>query len=302
MLLYNLRFAWWNVALSPSAKIAKSNSCDDSYAMICEHLKTLLLSNSCDFIALCEVSEIDFSHISENINIENISCLNLTCEAGRSRFDMMVVYKNKKIKVEHECSISKSVTGNTIKGAQLVKVQNLDDSKIIYVYLCHWPSRLNGDSEARRITAAGLVYGSSSELMNSGHDVIVMGDFNDNPYDNSMYKTLKANRCHDAVKMYPNEYFYNPFWRTIVSSYKYSHSNFKQSYRSGSHKYKQFLGEIWHSYDQIVVSGSFLTGVNWHLNEHRTEIMHISDIISNYDDRGSFIDHLPVVCEITRRI
>ncbi|KJG29180.1 endonuclease/exonuclease/phosphatase [Photobacterium angustum] len=303
MLLYNLRFAWWNVSLSPPAKTAKSNSCIDSYSLICGHIKNLLIDNSCDFIALCEVSESDFIHIAESLIIsDDISFLDLTSKVGRTRFDMMVIYKKSKISVEHEFSLSQAVSGQTVKGGQLVKVENLNDSKIIYVYLCHWASRLNGDSEKRRVAAANMVYSSAYDYMRIGHDVIVMGDFNDNPYDDSMYKFLRASRCHDAVRKYPDEYFYNPFWRTIVSNYKYSHLNYDKSYRSGSYKYKQFSGEIWHSYDQIVVSGSFLTGKNWHLNEFRTEIMQIDDITLHYDDAGSFVDHLPVVCEITRRI
>ncbi|PMN73799.1 hypothetical protein BCT27_01290 [Enterovibrio norvegicus] len=229
-----------------------------------------------------------------------MSLLDLTQKSGKTRFDMVVVYKNCKVKVRHNLTLSKVITGNTVKAAQLVEVENIDDSKIIYIFLCHWASRLNGDGEARRVAAANMVYRSACDLMEDGKDVIVMGDFNDNPYDESVNKCLKASRCHDAVKKYPNEYFYNPFWRSLVSEYKYSHLGASTVYRSGSHKFKQFLGTIWHSYDQIVVSGSFLTNGYWHLNEFRTEIMTPSGILADFEDKKNFIDHLPIVCEITR--
>lgn len=300
MLLYNLRFAWWNVALSPSAPQAKTKASAETYPIICGHVESLMKESSCDFLALCEVSEADVRYLSEHLDLDNITVLDLTQKVGRTRFDIVVIYKNSKIKVRHNRTLSKPLTGNTVKAAQLVEVENIDDSKTIYVYLCHWASRLNGDGEAKRIAAANMVYNSASEFMNEGSDVIIMGDFNDNPYDESLHHCLKASRCHDAVKKYPTEFFYNPFWRSIVSEYKYSHAGVKNTYRSGSHKFKQFLGTIWHSYDQIVVSGSFLSNGYWHLNEYRTQVMAPTEILTHFEDNKHFIDHLPIVCEITR--
>ncbi|OBU28964.1 endonuclease/exonuclease/phosphatase family protein [Photobacterium kishitanii] len=207
MLLYNLRFAWWNVALSPSVKNTKRHLPSDAHSTICHHVNKLLLDKSCDFLALCEVSNADYMYFNEHLDLDIFSILDLTCKVGRTRFDILVIYKKSKIRVTHKHSISKSLTGQTVKAAQLVEVENLNDSKIIYIYLCHWASRLNGDSESRRIAAANLVYTYASNNMELGIDVIVMGDFNDNPYDNSVHKVLKANRCHDAVKKYPTEFF-----------------------------------------------------------------------------------------------
>ncbi|CAH6926627.1 Endonuclease/exonuclease/phosphatase [Vibrio chagasii] len=300
MLLYNIRFGWWNVALSPSAPQAKTKANAETYSTICAHIRTLIEDTACDFLALCEVSEEDVRYLSANLGLENVSILNLTQQVGRTRFDIAVIYKNLKIKVRHNRTLSKPMTGNTVKAAQLVEVENIDDSKVIYIYLCHWASRLNGDGEPRRIAAANIVYDSASEFMKSGRDVIVMGDFNDNPYDESLNKCLMASRCHDAVQKYPTEFFYNPFWRSVVSEQKYSHAGKGKTYRSGSHKFKQFLGTIWHSYDQIVVSGSFLTDGYWHLNEYRTEIVTPKELLMDFESSKNFIDHLPIVCEITR--
>ncbi|MCD9501753.1 endonuclease/exonuclease/phosphatase [Photobacterium phosphoreum] len=300
MLLYNLRFGWWNVALSPSAPQAKTKASDITYSVICEHIKTLLQENTCDFLALCEVSNSDVEYLTNNLGLENISFLDLTQKIGRTRFDITVLFNSSKIRVRHNRTLSKVMTGNIVKAAQLVEVENLDDQKIIYVYLCHWASRLNGDGESKRIAAANIVYDSALEFMTAGEDVIIMGDFNDNPYDKSLNDCLRANRCHDAVIKYPNEFFYNPFWRTVVSEHKYSHTTTDITYRSGSHKFKQFLGTIWHSYDQILLSGSFLNNRYWHLNEYRTQIMTPETILAHFEDKSHFIDHLPIVCEVTR--
>ncbi|MCG3826846.1 endonuclease/exonuclease/phosphatase family protein [Photobacterium damselae] len=301
MLLYNIRFGWWNVALSPSAPQAKTKASTETYPIILNHIRTLMLDDSCDFLALCEVSAQDVQYISDNLELgDGVTLLDLTHTVGRTRFDIAVIYKNTKLKVRHKATLSKPFTGNTVKAAQMVEVENIDDSKQIYLYLCHWASRLNGDGHDKRVTAARMVYDSAIEYMEAGKDVIVMGDFNDNPYDESLYRCLKANRCHDAVKKYPNEFFYNPFWRSVVSEYKYSHAGTQNTYRSGSHKFKQFLGTIWHTYDQIVVSGSFLNNGYWHLNEFRTHILTPASLLADFEDSKHFIDHLPIVCEITR--
>ncbi|HFG2176232.1 TPA: endonuclease/exonuclease/phosphatase [Vibrio cholerae] len=300
MLLYNIRFGWWNVALSPSAPQAKSKASNKTYPIILNHIRTLMLDCSCDFLALCEVSTQDVQYISEKLGLDDVSILDLTNQVGRTRFDMAVIYKNKKINVQLKSTLSKPFTGNTVKAAQLVEVKNIDDAKLIYIYLCHWASRLNGDGHDKRVTAAKMVYDSASEYMEEGKDVIVMSDFNDNPYDESLYRCLRANRCHDAVKKYPNEFFYNPFWRNVVSEFKYSYAGTQDTYRSGSHKFKQFLGTIWHTYDQIVVSGSFLNNGYWHLNEFRTQILTPTLLLMDFEDTNHFIDHLPIVCEITR--
>lgn len=300
MRLYTLRFCWWNVGLSPAAPSATSKANADTYTTLCNHLENLLLEESMDFLALCEVSSDDVLHFIEHLDIENIGILDLTNDAGRSRFDMVIIYNKAKIGVEHIKGLVKTKTGNTIKAAQLVQLTNLNDNKCIYVYLCHWASRLRGDSESRRIAAADLVYNSATELMSEGHDVIVMGDFNDNPYDASLNSHLHASRCHDAVIKYPNEFFYNPFWRSVVSEKKYSQTTKEVMYRSGTHKFKEFNGTVWHSYDQIIVSGSFLTNSYWHLNEFQTHVMSLNSLLTHYDDKTNFIDHLPIVCEITR--
>ena len=165
MLLYNLRMAWWNTALSPAAPAAKSKANDETYKIIGNHLKRLFTEFSCDLVAICEVSSEDVDHISSNLNLSNVEVLDLTCKAGRTRFDIAVIYNNQKVRLDHLHSLSKIRTSNTIKAAQVVEIENVDDSSKIQLFLCHWASRLNGDSEVRRKSAADIVYSSAQELM-----------------------------------------------------------------------------------------------------------------------------------------
>lgn len=301
MLLYNLRLGWWNTALSPSAPQAESNASKESYDTVVGHIQFLMLNESCDFLAICEVSSVDVITLREQLSIYDIEILDLTNTVGRTRFDIAVVYKSQKIKVRHIKTLSKVITDNTIKAAQEVEITNIDDQELIYVYLCHWASRLNGDGERRRTSAADIVKNSCHEYLNNDKHVIIMGDFNDNPYDIALIKYLNASYCLDTVRKYPNEYFYNPFWRTLVSESKHSHASINTTtYRAGTHKHKQFNGTLWHSYDQMLFSGQFIINNYWHLNEFATKIVASQQILNDYTDVNKFIDHLPIICEITR--
>lgn len=66
----------------------------------------------------------------------------------------------------------------------------------LYVFVNHWPSRRDGEkeSEPKRIYAAQQVRNKIDELQkkDSKSKIIVMGDLNDHPNNNSVLNTLKA--------------------------------------------------------------------------------------------------------------
>lgn len=69
-------------------------------------------------------------------------------------------------------------------------------SDSLHVFVCHFPSRLGGEaeSEERRIHVAKVLRTSVDSILTiSPHaNIIIMGDFNDYPDNNSMLHTLKA--------------------------------------------------------------------------------------------------------------
>ena len=300
MRVFRLKFGWWNVGLSPAAAAAETNACEETYSQLCSHITSLFVDHSIDLLGLCEVSEHDVYHLQDYFRKYNLSIIGMTSPAGRSRFDLAVIFNNEKISVSHISSLVTVHFDNYIKAGQVIKVNVNYENDGIYIYLCHWPSRLREDGKTKRTLAAGYIYDDAVKRMKNGEDIIVMGDFNDNPYDESLSNYLRANRCHDYVRKYPKELFYNPFWRTVVSESKFSYANSNNTYRSGTHKYNQFNGTVWHSYDQICVSGSLIGTGSWYLNEHATNVISSQNILDAYNDSKNFIDHLPIVCEITR--
>jgi hypothetical protein len=259
----------------------------------------LFTDYSCDVVAVCEVSTRDINTISSNLGLTNISVLDLTDAVGKTRFDIAVFFNYEKLHLRTSKTLYKTQSNNVIKAAQVVEATSLFDGKKLHIYLCHWASRLNSEGSLKRIASAKMVYDSAFDIMDNNGDVIVMGDFNDNPYDESVLSHLNATRCHDSVRAFPKERFYNPFWRSIVSKDKYDHLAIDTVFRSGTMKYKQPLGTIWHSYDQIMVSGSFLGSGYWHLNENNTDIVEAEVFLDAFENKASSTRHLPIICEIT---
>jgi len=112
----------------------------------------------------------------------------------------------------------------------------------LHVFVCHFPSRLGGEleSEDRRMYVASVLRNKVDSIFanNPKPNIIIMGDFNDYPTNNSMLKTLKAFPPDGDIS---EQTLYNLMYPIHKSG-------------KGSHKYE---GE-WGALDQIIVSGNLL--------------------------------------------
>ena len=103
----------------------------------------------------------------------------------------------------------------------------------IHIFVNHWPSRKDGEDETKykRIKAANTVLKKLTSINGNPENlnVMIMGDFNDDPNSESI-KTLMT-----------SGYFINPMQKLL-------------SPESGSANYKK----KWSLFDQIVLSHSFL--------------------------------------------
>ena len=125
----------------------------------------------------------------------------------------------------------------------------LKDTLIVFVN--HWPSRRGGEveSEPNRISAGETLKKSVEKysLNRKNPNIIILGDFNDEPANNSLLKGLKAEAylCDSVIK----------------SGFTTNHRLFNLSYKvfttgEGSYKYR----DDWNMLDQIIVSNALLSG------------------------------------------
>ena len=163
------------------------------------------------------------------------------------------------------------------------------------VFVCHFPSRRGGElvSEPDRIVAASIVREKVDSLIavRTKVNIIVMGDFNDEPSNKSISQVLNAQIISDEINS-------NELYNLFFSLEKHS--------PIGSYKFR----DQWNLLDQIIVSGNLLdtTQIFRALPETATifqaPFLLVEDIthrgkrpkktFHGYKYEGGYSDHLPV--------
>lgn len=82
------------------------------------------------------------------------------------------------------------------KTREILMVKGQINGQQMYFFVNHWPSRREGQaaSEPNRVAAANRVKGKIEEILKSNPDagIVLMGDFNDDPNNNSITRVLGA--------------------------------------------------------------------------------------------------------------
>ena len=164
----------------------------------------------------------------------------------------------------------------------------------IHFFVNHWPSRYGGKAftMSKRIEAASTLRQivDSIHLKNRKCKLFIMGDFNDEPSDESIQKILKASPIASPLK--------------FKELYNLSFDDYKRG--GGTITYKE-IDHTWYLFDQIIVSGSVLNGTglvtkgkkyhifktDWLLRDGRPYRTYQGPIY-----KGGFSDHLPIFIDL----
>tara|TARA_B100001123_G_scaffold52853_1_gene55422 strand:- start:625 stop:1677 length:1053 start_codon:yes stop_codon:yes gene_type:complete len=183
---------------------------------------------------------------------------------------------------------------------QLV-VSGLLDNELIHIIVNHWPSRSGGEERSRagRMAAAELNKKIIDSLQGKYKNakIITMGDFNDDPHDDSMKKILNAKKYIEDVK---TNGIYNPM-EVILSDQGI-----------GSNAYR----DAWQLFDQILVTEPFLNKKYDSYQFYKAGIFNKSYLINKagrykgYPFRsfswgsftGGYSDHLPPYIYLIKEI
>lgn len=163
----------------------------------------------------------------------------------------------------------------------ILYVKGLLEGEIVHLYVNHWPSKRSGFDETRlkRIEIATLLHKEIQELDETNAKIIIMGDFNDNPNDDSI--------LHHLV----TQDFKNPSLDLYLNN-------------QGASK---FYGK-WMLFDQIILSNAFFESKKNTLTYKESAIFnpefltnprgrHKSEPFRTYSGKyyqGGYSDHFPV--------
>lgn len=294
-----IALAWWNTSMSPHSKENTANEDHKNYVVLT--LLRLIQEKNIDILCLCEVSKEDVVFIWGFFSGRGFSVYDGTIKDGRKKFDLCVLYKTELLELVNSEIISKPYIENNIYAGQEVDFRIKETGEPITLYLVHWSSRMYDHEDSAKKHYIGVALRdavfASIEQRNI-KNVIILGDFNEEPFNKSITDILCASRDISLVKKSPR-LLYNPFWRHLVSNQMFPEHNEFEAY--GTYYYKSDGIHRWRTFDQMIFSSSFVRDGNWFLDESKTEIFSDEAFIKFIYNSKSRFDHLPVISLIERR-
>lgn len=253
-----------------------------------------------DIVCLCEVENdscmFDLTHRSSlrSLGYRYV----MTNSSDRRGVDVAFLYQRGSFKLVSHESISPfpKVASRDI----LHVVGQLRSGDTLDVFCVHFPSRIGGkEAEGRRLRVATLLRSKCDSLLliRKKPSIILMGDFNDSPSDNSLI-TIAQPVSSDSV------HFSSGMYNLMTGDIAYSNPKVKGTYR-----YQGY----WDILDQILVNGATLVRTDgFRLSQTGVSVADL-DFLLEDDDKyggvrpfrtyigmrynGGYSDHLPVVAE-----
>jgi predicted extracellular nuclease len=211
--------------------------------------------------------------------------------------DVALLYDSRKVRVFASSVLSVSHDHDHTRDILYAKTIISDDT--CHIFINHWPSRSSGqiETDRYRMHAATVLRNTVDSIIirNAMSKIIIMGDFNDEPTDDSMVKGLRA---LPAGKELPGKVLYNlsigPAKGPVRGTLKYQGN--------------------WNIFDQIIVSSALLENDKGLSVSGGFKIFYNSLMLETdesysgfrpfrtylgYRYHGGFSDHLPVLIELT---
>lgn len=305
-----INLAFWNTGLTPPVAKCKGKSTKKKLDLALQVIDDLV--NCSHIIGLCELYSDNVLHISEHLEIKHPSykILDLVkattgSTIGQSWFDFGLIYDADKFTVSFESAITARFSGQEkLRAGLMVKVTEVSNGNTFCIYMCHWQSRLSGN-EKERIAKASRIADLALDQVDSGNQVIAMGDFNDEPSNESLLSHMLASKCYSAVRKKPHNFFYNPFARVAYSAQPYCYLKNKTPNIVGSYYHASTAKQpqCYYMFDQIVFSSCFVTDTGpWYLDEQESKVIELSIIKDEIEKTNRTFDHYPVFSSIINPI
>jgi endonuclease/exonuclease/phosphatase family metal-dependent hydrolase len=255
--------------------------------------------NPPDLIGICEVENKQV--LTDLVNNTPLSKYNYRIIHANSPdkrgIDVAMLYNNARVNIIRSRYFGIDKAGLFTRDILYCQARLGDDT--CHFLINHWPSRSAGqlETEPDRLAAAARLRSIVDSLIHvcKKPKIVIMGDFNDEPWDMSLSQTLKA--ITDT--------------RNAQSDYLY---NLSRAPESGKFKGTvKFRGE-WTLFDQVIVSGSLLGAAKGlHVQPGDYHIFAESFLLepdeqyngfkpfrtyNGYKYQGGFSDHLPVYIDL----
>ena len=156
--------------------------------------------------------------------------------------DVALLYQPKLFKVKSTKTHPFKMADSSFRTRDILQVDGFLDGELVHVLVNHWPSRSSGEIESvfKRNAAADLCLSIVQAIYKDEPNarIIIMGDLNDDPVDESLMKHLKIKTKPE--NLLPGDLF-DPMWQLFRDGV-------------GSIAYR----DTWDLFDQIIVSSALM--------------------------------------------
>lgn len=184
---------------------------------------------------------------------------------------------------------------DTVFTRDMLWVKGNLDGDIVYVIVCHWPSRAGGSYLREGAASYCKKFIRDVQDQNPRAKIIVMGDLNDDPVSPSVKDVINAKGKKQQVR---KGEFYNPWYKSYQAGV-------------GTLAYR----DSWNLFDQILITHSLANKDDYGYYFYKNEIFNRSFLISKggrfkgYPFRtfsfgkyiGGYSDHLPVYIYLIKK-
>ena len=292
-------FGWWNTGISHQNQTPEKH---DEKLVFAKSVVTKLLEQGVDFLALGEVNDSDLDQLYGSSFREQYALLRGTETVGKSRFDLGFFYRPERISyVDKEFLTVRWAETNTLKTAiRIDLVPHAGDNPFV-IFASHWPSDLTlKEPEERRESSGRKLREEINKLHRDfGEDgvyIIVMGDFNEEPFSEALTQQLWTTRDRGILSR-KKSYLYNPFWRHLGEKRALDWNAQRSEDVCGTHysHYGDFTR--WRVIDQMMFSSNFMTSGEWFLDEQYSIIW--TEHPFNFESsQKSKLDHFPIISAV----
>ena len=204
--------------------------------------------------------------------------------------DVAFLYKEKSFKLISSRVYSAAFLSIKSHTRDVLLVKGRVGNDTLFFLVNHWPSRRKGveQSEDKRIAVSIMVREAVDSILKKSPlaKIILMGDFNDEPFNKSIAIELDAK---SELKGLKKEELYNPFYSLGQQGLGTVHYNHK-----------------WNMFDQIILSNGFFSSSGslkyQSANVYHPDWMHYNKDLKNGpfrtfmgdDYKGGYSDHFPV--------
>lgn len=195
-----MRLAWWNTQLRPPRSV------EPGELRVAEALVTLkqLIARGCSFIGLGEVSPMALGSLQAALRSGGLDSWNAVATDDRG---LGVLFDAREGRVRADRTLTVQ-TGLARAHAGWVVQYELEPVGELRVVLLHWRTDAFGGA-ALREGCGELI--RQFESGSAERPMVVLGDFNCEPFDRSVVRQLSATRDAQLVRQ-GRVRFFNPFW------------------------------------------------------------------------------------------